>query len=92
MGFFVAIAAALAATIDAGMQGQAFWLGAAPPEVERLGEPRSEEERLPYRPDWFHFVFMLASAYLAMVRSPPGQLLVKLPFRPPANVPVKLPF
>ena len=97
MGFFVAIAAALAAPIDAGMQGKAFLLGSAPGDG-RLGEGHSGDEQLPYRPDWFHFVFMLASAYLAMVRRlghAPSQCASRAAFRPPVKLsfelPVKLP-
>ena len=63
--FVLAIAGVLVATFDAGIKGSSFWLG---PD-QQGGEPLDGGEKLPYRPDWFHGVFMLASAYLAMVRT-----------------------
>lgn len=47
-------------TTNAGRSSASFSLGAKPAPEE--GDPE-----LPYRPDFFHLTFLLASAYVAMV-------------------------
>ena len=71
-GFFVAIITVLATCLDAGLQGKAFLTGDVKGDIERLEEgggagEAAQGDDLPYRPDWFHFCFALASMYIAMV-------------------------
>ena len=67
-GFFLAIGTVLFTCLDAGLQGKAFITG----DIERLeeggeGGEALKSDELPYRVDWFHACFMLASCYIAMV-------------------------
>ncbi|KAK9845928.1 hypothetical protein WJX81_006178 [Elliptochloris bilobata] len=56
-GFFAALASVLVSTVNSSSESGSFSVSAVPHDA---GE-------LPYRPDFFHTVFMLASAYLAML-------------------------
>ena len=54
-GFFTALAAVLVSTVRSSLESGSFRVSAAAPH---------DAAELPYRPDFFHCVFMLASAYL----------------------------
>ncbi len=80
-GFFVAIITVLATCLDAGLQGKAFLTGDVKNDIERLEEgggaaEAAQGDDLPYRPDWFHFCFALASMYIAMVFT--GEILAAI--------------
>ncbi|KAK9810887.1 hypothetical protein WJX73_005440 [Symbiochloris irregularis] len=65
MGFVLAIAATLYATMNSSMASHTFSLS---PDPESLAETNPDDsDRLPYRLDFFHLAYMLASAYLAML-------------------------
>lgn len=51
--FLIAMGAVLVSTMTAG--------------VSEVFSPGSKGDPLPYRPDFFHFVFMLAAMYMAML-------------------------
>ena len=53
-GFFAALAAVLYSTVTSSSESAAFSIGAV----------QHDAIELPYRPDFFHAVFMLASVYL----------------------------
>lgn len=53
-GFFAALAAVLYTTVTSSSESASFSIGAV----------QHDAVELPYRPDFFHSVFMLASAYL----------------------------
>ncbi len=53
-GFFAALAAVLVSTVTSSLESAAFSESAV----------QHDAVELPYRPDFFHMVFMLASAYL----------------------------
>ena len=59
VGFVLAIAATLYATMNSSMASSTFSL------TESINDP--DEQTLPYRLDFFHLAYMLASAYLAML-------------------------
>ncbi len=54
-GFFAALAAVLVSTVRSSSESGSFRVSVAAPH---------DAAELPYRPDFFHCVFMLASAYL----------------------------
>lgn len=61
VAFFIAIAAVIYSTIDAGTSSRDMF-GSG-----RKHEGGLDEPELPYRPDFYHFVFMTASCYIAML-------------------------
>ena len=53
-GFFAALASVLVSTVRSSSESASF----------RVSDVPHDAVELPYRPDFFHVVFMLASAYL----------------------------
>lgn len=57
VAFFIALAAVVYSTIEAGVSSRDMFGGGG----------GGGDDDLPYRPDFFHFVFMTASCYIAML-------------------------